>query len=197
MPARVDLVALHPEEYAAGRQPRLVPVTPARFLTLDGAGVGPGEGIETPAASLLRLLRTLRDRARARDGRDFRVPPLELLVGDRLGASSAPPDGPSPFKLLLRVPAFVRTADLAAIAPDGEPAWGDARIEELREGRCLQALHVGPLSDVAATATRLRLAAADASLAPRGRLHCALLSDPARTPPERSRILVRLPVKLR
>ncbi len=196
MPARVDLVALHPEEYAAGRVPRLVRVTPARFLSLDGESVAPGEGIEAPTAALYRLLRTLRERARAREDKDFRLPPLELLLGARLDQAGPAIEG-SPFKLLLRVPAFIRGADLAALTPDGDPARADARIEELREGRCLQALHVGPLADVASTATRVRQAAADDALAPRGRLHCVLLSDPARTPADRARILVRVPVKHR
>lgn len=196
MAARVDLVALHPEEYAAGRVPRLVAVAPARFLSLDGESVAPGDGIEAPAAALLRLLRALRERARARDDKDFRLPPLELLLGNRLDQAGPAIEGTS-FRILLRVPAFVRSADLAALAPDGDPVWADARIEELREGRCLQALHVGPLFDVMTTATRVRQAAADGGLAPRGRLHCAFLSDPARAAPSRVRILVRVPVKLR
>ena len=44
MSARVDLVALHAEEYAAVRAPRVVPTTPARYLSLDGVGEFQGEG---------------------------------------------------------------------------------------------------------------------------------------------------------
>ncbi len=73
------------------------------------------------------------------------------------GAAGGTVDGP--WKLLLRVPAFVRVSDLAALADETEGDWEPgrpARIEELREGRCIQALHVGPFGSVAATVERLR-----------------------------------------
>jgi hypothetical protein len=198
MPARVDLVALRPEEYAAARAPRLVAVTPARFLSVDGEGEFPGPAFQAVAGSLLGLLRALRARARQVDGKDFRVPPLEALVGDRLGpGAAAAPSGAVPWKVLFRVPAFVRPAGLAAAATESERDAPGARIEELREGRCLQALHVGPPEALAAAVDRLRAAAADAHLVPRGRLHVAWLSDPGRTAADRQRLVVRLPVKTR
>ena len=104
------------------------------------------------------------------------------------------------WKLLLRIPAFVRTSDLAALsgqrAGNGH-ALPAARIEELREGRCIQALHVGPPAGITGTVDRMRRAAADQDLVVRGRLHQVWLSDPARTPVERRRTLLRLPVKAR
>ena len=104
------------------------------------------------------------------------------------------------WKLLLRIPAFVRSSDLSALA--GERAGNghglpSARIEELREGRCIQGLHMGPLAGVPGAVDRLRRAAADQDLVVRGRLHQVWLSDPERTPPERRRIVLRLPVKAR
>ena len=201
MSARVDLVALHAEEYAAGRTPRVVPTTPARYLSLDGAGQVHGDGFLEQALALSVLLRGLRARVRRESGKDFRLPPLEAL----LGVPPAPGVEVDPrcavaWKLLLRIPAFVRSSDLAALAAEragdghGPPA---PRIEELREGRCIQALHVGPFAGVPGTVDRLRRAAADQDLAVRGRVHQVWLSDPARTPAERQRTVVRLPVKAR
>jgi hypothetical protein len=201
MSARVDLLALHAEEYAAGRAPRVVPTTPARYLSLDGAGQVQGADFLEQALSLSALLRDLRARARRSTGKDFRLPPLEALLGlPRASGIEVDPGRPVPWKLLLRIPAFVRSSDLAALAAEragngnGLPA---ARIEELREGRCIQALHVGPFDGVPGTVDRLRRAAADQDLAVRGRLHQVWLSDPARTPPETRRAVVRLPVKAR
>jgi hypothetical protein len=201
MPARVDLVALHAEEYAAGRLPRVVPTAPARYLSLDGAGEVPGPGFLEQALALSRLLRDLRTRARRDDGKDFRIPPLEALLGaPRATGVAIDPGAPVAWKLLLRIPAFVRASDLAALtgerARNGR-AFPPARIEELREGRCIQVLHVGALAGLPATVDRLRRAAADQDLAVRGRLHPVWLSDPARTAPERCRLAVRLPVKPR
>jgi hypothetical protein len=202
MSSRVDLIALHAREYSAGRTPRVVATTPARYLSLDGAGdVAGGEFLEQ-ALALQRLLRDLRSRVRRDAGKDFTLPPLEALVGEPRGSGNGAAGGPvnGPWKLLLRVPAFVRVSDLAALAEetegDWEP-WRPARIEELREGRCIQALHVGPFGSVSTTVDRLRRTAAEQDLAVRGRLHEVWLSDPGRTPAERRRTVVRLSVRPR
>jgi len=199
MPARVDLVALHAEEYAAGRVPRVVPTDPARYLSLDGEGEVPGGDFLEHARALSRVLRDLRARRRRETGKDFRLPPLEALLGaPRASGVEIDAGEPLPWKLLLRIPAFVRASDLAAIGEGGDGVDPrPPRIEELREGRCIQALHVGPFANVTGTVDRLRGAAADLGLAVRGRLHAMWLTDPARTPPERRRTLVRLPVKPR
>jgi hypothetical protein len=201
MSARVDLVALHAEEYAAGRAARVVPTTPARYLSLDGAGQVQGTGFLELALALSGLLRDLRARVRRETGNDFRLPPLEALLGaPRTSGIVVDPGGVVPWKLLLRIPAFVRSSDLAALAGE-RPGNGHglpvARIEELREGRCIQALHLGPLAGVPGTVDRLRRAAADQDLAIRGRLHQVWLSDLERTPAEKRRTILRLPVKAR
>ncbi len=199
MSPRVDLVALHAEEYEAGRTPRVVPMAPARYLSLDGGG--DVSGLVEQARSVTLLLRDLRARARRETGKDFRIPPLEALLGSsRTAGADVGVGGPLPWKLLLRIPAFVRASDLAALG-EGDGGDGDglhrARIEELREGRCIQSLHVGPFAGVPRSVDRLRGAATDQGLVVRGRLHAVWLSDPARVPPERHRTLVRLPVKPR
>jgi hypothetical protein len=202
MSARVDLVALHAREYAAGRTPRVVATDPTRYLTLDGAGDVSGAGFLEQAQALQDLLRELRSRVRREADKDFALPPLEALVGAPRGPSNGTDDraGNGAWKLLLRIPAFVRVSDLAALVDESEGEWDStrpARIEELREGRCIQALHLGPFGTVPSTVDRLRRAAAEQDLSVRGRLHQVWLSDPGRTPAERRRTVVRLPVRAR
>jgi hypothetical protein len=203
MPPRVDLVALHAPEYTAGRVPRVVATAPARYLSLDGEGDVAGAAFLEHALALQRILRELRARARREDGKDFTLPPVEALVGParaQVTTAAGARAGGGSWKLLLRVPAFVRTSDLAGLAEEQDGEWDAlraARIEEIQEGRCIQALHVGPFETVPATVDRLRRAAADADLEVRGRLHQVWLSAPGRTTPERRRTVVRLPVKAR
>jgi hypothetical protein len=201
MSARVDVVALHAPEYAAGRTPRVVATAPARYLSLDGQGAVAGAPFVEQALALENLLRGLRTRIRREDGKDFRIPPLEALLGAPRGpAPVLETGGPVPWKLLLRIPAFVRPSDLAGLADDLDGEWDGlppARIEELREGRCIQVLHVGPVTDLPAAVERVRRSAVDQDLVVRGRLHAVWMTDPARTSPERRRTLVRLPVKPR
>ncbi len=202
MSTRVDLVALHALEYGAGRVPRVVATSPARYLSLDGTGDVAGAEFLEQALLLQRILRDLRARVRREQGKDFALPPLEALIG--------PPRGPAngsggtaaggPWKLLLRVPAFVRASDLAGLADEADverETLRPVRIEELQEGRCIQALHVGPFDTVPGTVDRLRRAAAEEELEVRGRLHEVWLSAPGRVPAERRRTVVRLPVKAR
>jgi hypothetical protein len=194
MSARVDLVALHAEEYAAGRAPRLVATSPARYLAIDGAGDIAGGDFVAQAGALARLLRDVRDRARREVGMDFKLPPLEALLGAPRAPSPRPPPAgePAPWRLLLRVPAFVEQGHLAAAGREDA-----ARLEQLREGRCVQLLHVGPLHAAATAIDRLRRAAADLDLALRGRLHVLVLTAPGRTAPERGRTVLRVPVRPR
>ncbi|MEI7704235.1 MAG: hypothetical protein WCK73_06520 [Deltaproteobacteria bacterium] len=200
MPARVDLVVLRAAEYAATRSPRVLGTTPARYLTLDGEGKFGGPEFEERAAEIHRLLQQLRERAIREQGKDFRPTPQEALAGPPCSSNRSGGGAPlAPWKLLRRIPAFVRTGDLTALWEEAPAGAGlpPARIEELREGRCIQSVHVGPIDGVTQVADRLRRAAADLDLVPHGRLHCAWLSDPGRTPRERGRILVRVPVKAR
>ena len=202
MSARVDLVALHAEEYAAGRAPRVVPTTPARYLSLDGAGQVQGEpGSWSRRWRSRACCGTFAPGPGGRPARTSGSPRSRSCSAPRaLRGSRSTRKARSAWKLLLRIPAFVRSSDLAALAGEragnghGLPA---ARIEELREGRCIQALHVGPLAGVPGAVDRLRRAAADQDLVVRGRLHQVWLSDPERTPAERRRTVLRLPVKAR
>jgi len=202
MSSRVDLVALHAREYAAGRTPRVVATAPARYLSLDGAGEVSGVEFLEQALALQGILRDLRSRVRREAGKDFALPPLEALIGAPRGSESGSPEavGGGPWKLLLRIPAFIRVSDLSALADENEGGWETARparIEELREGRCIQALHLGPFRSVPATVDRLQRTAAEQDLAVRGRVHEVWLSDPGRTPVERRRTVVRLSVRQR
>jgi len=195
--ARVDPFLLHAAEYEAGRAPRLLVVRPARYLAVPGPGGAGGPEIEAAAARLLAVARVLKAWVRRARGKDFRVPPIEVLWrGDGPGGSSEAGDVPWPWKLLLRVPAFVRPADAARAAAEVPGDGPDPRLEDLEEGRCLQALCAGTGARTLAL-EGLRLAAVERGLAFRGRLHEVWLSDPRRAAPERRRSLLRRPVRSR
>ena len=219
MAARIlDLVARHKLEYAAARSPRLVTTGPGRYLALAGGGDPDGEAFERQAAAVLAMGRAVRAATRAR-GKDFRLPPLEVLRWREAPARNpraGEPDDPAPgadppsgggdppagewWKLLLRVPNFVKAKDLgvaAAALADGdlEAEVGAVRVESLKEGRCMQAVHVGPPSTEAATVERMRRAAADLGLAFHGKRHEIRLTRSGRASPERRRTVLRQPVR--
>ena len=216
----LDLVARHKAEYGATRSPRLVTAGPGRYLALAGRGEPGGEAFRRQVEALRAVGRAVRAATTARS-KDFRLPPLEVLrwreapagpavanpggetAGDP-GTGATPPPGPGPaasqwWKLLLRVPAFVKTRDLAAaVASLGgglDAGVSQVKVEALKEGRCVQALHVGPPATEWETVERMRRAAADLGLAFHGRLHEIQLSHRERASPERRRTILRQPVR--
>lgn len=207
----LDLVARHKSEYAAARSPRLVTAGPGRYLALAGRGDPEGEAFRRQAAAMLALARAVRAATRAR-GKDFRLPPLEMLRwreapprrGEAGAADGDPAAGAGPageeWKLLLRVPNFVKARDLsaalAAVAgAELEAETRAVRVESLQEGRCVQAVHVGPVSTEAETVERMRRAAADLGLAFHGRRHEIRLTRSGWASPERRRTVLRQPVR--
>ena len=198
---KVDLVGRHRDEYAAARTPRLVTAGRGRYLALTGSG-DPGDPLfQVQLGAIQELASSLKASKKIR-GKDFRIPPPEALWWEAEHGSPAVAEtgSRSRWKLLLRVPNFVKPRDLAsaaeALRSRGQgAAAGEVRLEELREGRCIQALHLGPPGTEAETVERMRRAAAAQGLAFHGRHHVIYLSDPRRTAAERMRTVLRRPVR--
>jgi hypothetical protein len=192
---QVDLLERNAAEYEAGRVPRLLSTAPARYLALPGGGLA----LEARAALIHAVAAALRDRERRERGKDFRIPPLEAQWWG--GPEQAPMGDGVAYRLLLRMPTFVAARDVAAVAAElsgGDPAAAPpVRLEELREGRCMQALWTGGPEAAPAVLERIRVEIADQGLLPRGRLHAVYLTDPSRVAPDRRRAVLRQPVRPR
>ena len=72
---------------------------------------------------------------------------------------------------------------------------GDLKLETLKEGRCIQVLHVGPYEREGETVALLAEFASAQGLAFHGRHHEIYLSDPRRVEPERLKTILRHPVR--
>jgi hypothetical protein len=192
---QVDLLERNAAEYEGGRIPRLLSTSPARYLALPGGG---GD-LAARSAVIHAAATALRDLGRRDRGKDFRVPPLEAQWW---GGGDADPMGEGvAYRLLLRMPTFVAARDVAAVAAElsgGDPTLAPPlRLEELREGRCMQALWAGGPEAAPGVLARIRAEIADQGLVPRGRLHAVYFTDPSRVPPDRRRTLLRQPVRSR
>lgn len=171
---------------------RVVDVPESLFLQIDGAG-GPS------SSTFQRALDALTDTAHTlRNGGP--IEPLEALWwwGD--------PNGPPPpddrewmWTLMIRQPETVtqkrlRDAILSLRERHG-PVLDGLRIARMREGRCLEATHVGPYSRELPTLDVLHREMRRMGYVPAGKHHEIYLDDPTRTPPEKLRTLVRQPVR--
>jgi len=67
----------------------------------------------------------------------------------------------------------------------------------LKEGRCVQILHVEPYSTEQKSIEKTRKLMVEKGLVENGPHHEVYLSDPRRTPPEKMKTILRQPVKER
>jgi hypothetical protein len=198
----VDLVREHRVAYAATPQPAVVDVGGGSFLAATGRGDPNGAEFQQAVAGLYGVAYTIKFGRRGTRRPAFKVAPLEGLWWGRspLGDFTGEPRESWNWKILIRVPEDVGRTELEqakkALAAKGRgEAAGRVRLERLREGRSVQALHVGPYATERRTIDGLLACAREQGLAPSGRHHEVYLSDPRRVAPARLRTILRMAVK--
>jgi hypothetical protein len=197
---KLDLYKEHKAEYVTPKQPVLVNVKPAKYLTVTGKGTPGGPEFQAAISALYGLAFTIK-MARKFAGQDYKVCHLEgLWWGARAtdDLSNVALDSMN-WTLLVRVPDFVKQADLkAAVKLLKARGRGDGaekvKLETLKEGRCVQMLHVGPYRDEVETINRMMEFAAQNGLTRTGKHHEIYLSDPRRVPAQRLRTILRYSV---
>ncbi len=204
MPAatKLDLYKLHAAEYAAPKRPAVVATRPGRYLAIDGRGEPGGAEFREKVGALYAMAFTIK-MGKKRRGKDYQVAGLEGLwwvPGRPSRAAMARPRREWHWKLLIRVPEFVRQRclDMASrlLLEKGKgKAVRAVKLDILREGRCVQALHVGPYAAEGVTLDAMEAFAREHGLTFTGRHHEIYLSDPGRTKPQKLRTILRHPVR--
>ena len=204
---KVDLVKERPDFFKAGRKPGVVTLPRASFLAIEGRGSPESEAFAAAFGALFGVAYTLKF-AMKEEGRDFKVAPPEGLWWSDYDISKL--DDPEAlwtvprdewrWKLVMMVPDFVKkraveAAKAALVERRGDAAAERVGLESMREGLCVQALHVGPYSDEPATIALMGEVMSEHNLVPHGLHHEIYLSDPRRTAPEKTRTILRQPVK--
>jgi hypothetical protein len=203
MPAakKLDLYRLHAAEFVAPRTPRVVATTPAKILAIAGSGDPNGPVFGEKVGALYAVAFTVK-MARKQAGRDYKVAGLEGLWWG-VGVAQWMIEQERArwrWKLLIRVPDFIAMKDVAAakrglLAKGKGRAVAQVKLETLREGRCVQMLHVGPYGNEGPTLDAMLAYAKANGLKFTGRHHEIYLSDPRRVKPEKLRTILRHPVR--
>lgn len=197
---KLDLYKVHKAEYVTPKEPVLIEVKPAKYLTILGKGAPGGEVFQARLAALYSLAFTVK-MTKKFAGQDYRVCHLEGLwwsSSKKKCIFDQPPENWE-WKLIIRVPDFITERDLkdavATLKARGKSAnAGLVRLETIQEGRCVQALHVGPYSKEPETIARMKALSEKKGLSFQRLHHEIYLSDPRRVPPERLRTILRQPV---
>ena len=203
MPAakKLDLYKEHKAEYVTPKKPVLVKTRPAKYLTITGKGKPGGELFQKHIGALYGAAFTIK-MTRKFAGQDYKVCHLEgLWWGDKEGLDfSAMPLDQYSWKLIIRVPDFIQKKDLdsavRALKEKGKgPEVAEVKLEKIKEGLCVQMLHVGPYHDEVKTIAQMMNMAQEKGLACQVPHHEIYLSDPRRVPPARLRTILRFSVR--
>jgi hypothetical protein len=198
--ATLDLAKLRPEHFKARATPEVVKLAPAQYIVLEGRGAPEGDAFGDAVGALYGVAYTLKFMMKP-EGRDFRVSALEGLwwAGSSGVGFASTARGKWRWKLLIMMPDFVKKADLGRakrelVEKRGRGLFEQVELEKLREGKCVQMLHVGPYSDEPASIRAMHELMAEKGLRPSGRHHEIYMSDPRRTAPGKLRTILRQPV---
>ncbi|MEU7813036.1 GyrI-like domain-containing protein [Pseudonocardia sp. NPDC049154] len=202
MATKVDLKRELPCYRARRDSPEVLDVPDLRYLMIDGHGDPNTPVYEAAVSALYPLAYALKFASRTELGRDYVVMPLEgLWWAEDMGAFTAARDKARwDWTLMIMVPDWTTEemfdAAVEKIASKAPPTrLADVRMETLAEGRCVQALHVGPYDGEAELLRRMHHEfIPQHGLTMAGKHHEIYLSDPRRADPSRLRTILRQPV---
>ena len=194
---KLDLYKVLKNEYVTPKAPALIQTTKGKYLTFCGQGEPGGEAFQNGIQALYNVAFTIKMRKKFEEGVDYKVCTLEGLY--ELGEN--PPEDRTLWKwtLMIRVPDYIGANDLKRAAKQlldkGKPeSVLGVKLQSIKEGRCVQMLHVGPYDAECATFAKMKEFVDSQGLHLTGLHHESYLSDPRRVPPERLRTILRHPV---
>jgi len=199
--AKLDLYKGHKDQYVQARKPVLLTIPPVWYLTIEGRGEPESQAFTSRVGTLYNVAFTIKMTRKLAGKGDYKVCGLEALwwAEDKSRCFLDVPRGKWCWKVLIRTPESITKADLsdahAALAKKGKgPEVAQVRLESMEEGLCVQMLHVGPFADEPATLAEMERFADKNGLEFTGPHHELYLSDPRRTPPQRLKTILRMPV---
>jgi hypothetical protein len=204
----LDIVRKYAACFTAARTPAVVQLPPLSSISLEGRGAPESREFQDAIGALYGTAYTLKFTLKAA-GSDFKVPPLEALwwsdydvgrLADSRGLLRVPRHLWR-WKVLLVLPEQVTFEDVRAARQTlsdkrgGDPLPLRVRLEPIDEGKCVQALHVGPYADEPATIRKMHELIREQGLTPCGFHHEIYLGDPRRGDPAKLRTILRQPVR--
>jgi hypothetical protein len=200
-PKKFDIYKEFADEYITPKKPVFVEIKRASYLAIQGHGEPGGKTFIAAIGALYNVAFTVK-MARKFAGRDYAVSKLEGLwwLDDPKGSFLDAPPSTWNWKLMIRVPDFITGKEVAGaiekLLAKGKPREvASVKLEELREGKCVQMLHLGPYDKERATIEQMLAHAAASGLKFHGLHHEIYLSDPRRVAPAKLRTILRHPVK--
>lgn len=178
----------------------ILKVETMQYLMLDGGGAPGNEAYSNALDSLYPAAYALKFASKQLK-RDYVVPPLEgLWWADDMGAFTEKGRMDEwKWTLLVMTPDWISqdmlTTAKKKLAPKSLRSLSELRLESLREGLCVQTLHVGSYANEGPLLETMHHDFIPTqNLEMRGKHHEIYLSDPRRVAPEKLKTILRQPV---
>lgn len=198
---KFDIYKEHAADYVTPKTPALVDIKPANYLVVTGRGEPGGAAFQAAIGALYNVAFTVK-MARKFAGRDYTVSKLEgrWWVDDPTRSFLDEPPTKWNWRLMIRVPEFIKEKEVSAsiekLLAKGKPQEvAGVKLEMLKEGKCVQVLHMGPYDKERPTIERMHAFAKEHGLQFHGLHHEIYLSDPRRVAPAKLHTILRHPVR--
>lgn len=205
---KADLSKKYKQYFTAKAEPQMVDIEAASFISITGKGDPSGEAFAGSIQALYTTAYGIKFFYKDQ-GKDFVVSKLEGLWKfdaekyKGIGMSEAPakiPRSEWEYRLLIRMPDFVDKKIVEKAIPEIAAKKDLAEVKkvewfEMKEGKCIQLLHVGPYSTEPESLAKIAAFSAEHGLKQNGLHHEIYLSDFRKTAPDKLKTILREPVK--
>mgnify|MGYP001337065923 CR=1 FL=1 len=197
--SKIDLTKTDAEYYKANKTPKQLNLNPLPYLQVVGVGAPEGDSYQKSIEAIYQVAYTLKFKYKERE-QDFVVPKLETFWWVESGLPFAEtPREHWHWKLAMRLPELVEVAEVTqtlyeASTVGENPMVSNLFFAELNEGKCIQAMHVGPYDEQGPTIDKLMEFANDEQLSIIGQHHEIYISDPRKAKPENLKTIIRYAV---
>jgi hypothetical protein len=196
---KLDLKRMRPDIIAAVKEPTLADIPRYHFIAVDGGGAPETGEFQKALETLYSLSYTIKFTLKKRkEGPEYTVMPLEGLWWSSGKEFEIGERDDWKWTLLICQPPHVEESHMqeafAAQVKKGK-TLAEARFINLEEGRCVQALHVGPYAEEPATVSRMKEFMSREGVTASGKHHEIYLGDPRRADPAKLKTVLRWPVR--
>jgi len=199
---KLDLTKEYKSYYTAKTIPEIVEIEEGRFLTIEGKGAPGGDEFQAKVGALYSLAYGIKMLMK-KEGKDFTVAKLEgLWWVDSDKPYTEVPREEWGWKLLIRQIEFVTSeivekARQEVIKKKKLELVIEVKFEKMKEGKCVQILHIGPYSTEPESIAKMEKLMEEKNLVKNGFHHeiYLVMAYPRKVPDENLKTILRQPVR--
>ncbi len=199
---KIDLAKEYKSYYTAKTTPGIVEIEEGKFLSIEGKGAPGSDEFQARVSALYSLAYGIKMLMK-KEGKDFTVAKLEgLWWVDSDKPWYEVPREEWGWKLLIRQPDFVtpeivEKARKEVIKKKKIELVNEVRFEKMKEGKCVQILHIGPYSTEPESIAKMEKLMEEKNLIKNGLHHeiYLVMAYPRKVPDEKLKTILRQPVR--